>query len=79
MLIKRGLIMYGNINCEECGKSYSKHFKQCVYCCNHDKLGFDEDYHCGWHLTTFCLDCGNNLDISNDDVIKNYIAVKKPD
>jgi len=73
---------YGNIKCAKCGKVQSPTFKACIVCCLHNTLDFTEYWHgsdeCGgWHLGVECADCGKNFDFDRDDIIANYMAVRR--
>ena len=68
----------GNVACRKCAQKQSPTFKACVFCCTHDQLRFVERYECcGWELDVECDVCGKNFGFSRDDIISNYIAVRK--
>lgn len=73
---------WGNVKCAKCGRVQSNSFTACIWCCNHDTLKFTEDWHgtddCGgWELEVECAVCGKNFDFKREEIMRNYIAVRR--
>jgi hypothetical protein len=68
---------YGNATCKVCGKKQAPSFGACIQCCSHDELRFDEEWDQGWHLTVECAVCGKNFDFTNDELMRDYKAVRR--